>query len=102
VAGTNRTKYWTYLVGRGAIGWAEVPVTKPVDVDEKPDQGNGMGVSTLWTRRQFVLHPYGIRFTDTTVTEEFPTNAELATAGNWDRVVSERKQIPIAALVTNG
>lgn len=102
VAGTNRTKYWTYLVGRNSIGWAEVPVAKPVEVDSKPEQGNGMGVATLWTRRQFVLHPYGIKFTDASVTDEFPTNAELATAGNWDRVYSERKQIAIAALVTNG
>lgn len=100
--GTNRTDYWSYLVGPAAFGWAEVPVPTPVEVERDPEKGNGMGVETLYTRRQFVMHPYGIKWTDTTVGGEFPSNAELATAGNWDRVYAERKQIPIAALVTNG
>lgn len=103
VAGTNRVKYWTYLVGDGAFGWAENGAgLTPIAVERKEDQANGTGVETLWTRRQFALHPYGIKFTDTTVTGDFPTNAQLALAANWDRVYSERKQIPIAALVTNG
>jgi len=102
VAGTNRTKYDTYLVGNGAIAWAEVPVATPVETDHKPAQGNGMGVDELWTRRQFVLHPYGIAWTDSSVAGEFPTNAELAIAGNWNRVYPERKQIALAVLRTNG
>jgi hypothetical protein len=103
VTGTNRIKYWTYLVGDGAFGWAENGANiEPVEVERKPDQGNGLGVENIWTRRQFALHPYGIKFTDTTVTGEFPSNANLALAANWDRVYAERKQIPIAALVTNG
>lgn len=103
VTGTNRVKYWTYLVGDGAFGWAENGANiEPVEVERKPDQGNGLGVENIWTRRQFVMHPYGIKFTDTTVTGEFPSNANLALAANWDRVYAERKQIPIAALVTNG
>lgn len=102
VTGTGATaKYWTYLLGSDSIGWAEHAVAKPAEVKEDADQGNGMGVDTLWTRRQYVLHPYGIKWTDTTVTGEFPTNAELATAGNWNRVYPERKQIALAALVTN-
>jgi hypothetical protein len=103
VTGTNRVKYWTYLVGEGAFGWGENGAgLLPAEVDRKPEQGNGTGVELLWTRRQFVMHPYGIKFTDTSVVGDFPTNAELGTAGNWDRVYAERKQIPIAALVTNG
>lgn len=102
VVGTGATaQYWSYLFGRDSIAWAEHAVDKPVAVKEDEDQGNGMGVDTLWTRRQYVLHPYGVRWTDTTVTDEFPTNAELATAGNWNRVYPERKQIALAALVTN-
>lgn len=102
VVGTGATaQYWSYLFGRDSIAWAEHSVDKPVAVKEDEDQGNGMGVDTLWTRRQIALHPYGIRWTDTTVTDEFPTNAELATADNWNRVYPERKQIALAALVTN-
>lgn len=103
VAGTNRVKYWTYLVGEGALGWGENGHgLMPVEVERKPDQGNGTGVEILYTRRQFAMHPYGIKFAGASVAGQFPTNAELATAGNWDRVYAERKQIPIAALVTNG
>lgn len=104
ITGSNRTKYVTYLLGRGAICWNEAPTSPSpnIEVDREPGQGNGFGVDKLYSRRQFVMHPYGIKWTDTTVTGEFPTNAELATAANWDRVYPERKQINIAYLVTNG
>lgn len=102
VAGANRTTYHTYLVGKNALGWAEVAVDKPVAVDGDESLADGMGVEELWTRRQFVLHPYGIKFTDSSVAGEFPTNTELQTAANWDRVYAERKQVPIAVLLTNG
>lgn len=103
VAGTNRVKYWAYLLGKGAFGWAESGSgMTPVEVWRDPAQGNGMGVETLWNRRQIAMHPYGIKFNDATVAGNFPTNAELALPANWTRVYDERKQIPIAFLVTNG
>lgn len=102
VTGTNRVTYVTYLLGEGALGWAESPVPVPVEVIRKPEAGNGLGMETLWTRRQFAMHPYGIKFTSSSVSADFPTNAELATAANWSRVYAERKQIPIAFLLTNG
>lgn len=102
IAGVNRVRYHTYLFGADAFGWAEVPVDVPVEVDPDPSAGDGMGVDTLWTRRQFAIHPYGIKWTDNAVGAEFPTNAELMLATNWDRVYVERKQIPMAALITNG
>lgn len=102
IAGTNRIRYWNFLIGMDALGWAESPVAKPVEVDPDPSAGDGMGVETLWTRRQFAMHPYGIKWTDTSVGGEFPTVAELRLAANWDRVYPERKQIPLALLITNG
>lgn len=102
-AGANRVKYWSYLLGRDAIAWAESTANiNPVATQREEEQGNGMGVETLWTRRQFAMHPYGIKFTDAAVTAEFPTMADLANAANWQRVYDERKQIPVAFLVTNG
>lgn len=102
VAGTNRTTYWSMLFGADALGWAESPVAKPVEVDPVPSSGDGMGAEILYTRRQVAIHPYGIKWTDTTVSGEFPTNAELMLAANWDRVYAERKQLPLALLQTNG
>jgi len=104
IVGSNRTKYVTYLLGPNTICWNEAPTdpSPSVEVDSKPAQGKGMGGEVLYTRRQFVLHPYGIAWQDDTVAGEFPTNAELANAANWDRAYAERKQIPIAFLLTNG
>jgi hypothetical protein len=104
ITGTNRTEYITYLVGAGALAWHEAPLRSSpmIEVDREALQGNGVGVDILISRRQFVLHPNGIKWTDTSAAGEFPTNAELAAASNWDRVFPERKQVPIAFLVTNG
>lgn len=104
ITGLNRTEYVTYLVGRNAICWNEAPTSPSpnIEIDRKPEQGNGFGVDILYSRRQFVLHPYGIKWTDSSVAGEFPTNTELALAANWDRVYAERKQISLAYLVTNG
>lgn len=102
VAGTNRILYSTYLVGRGAIAWAESPPPVPVEVDRVPNAGNAMGQEILYMRRQFLMHPFGIKWTDSSRAGNFPTNTELATTANWDRVYAERKQIALVELVTNG
>lgn len=102
--GGNPAGYVTYLVATDALAFNEQPMmTSPnVEVERKPDQGNGVGGDILYTRRQFVMHPYGIAWQDNTVAGEFPTNAELETAANWDRVYPERKQVGISYLITNG
>lgn len=94
--------YSTYLLGPGAIGWAEVPPDVPVETDRLPSQGQGSGVEQLWTRRQYVMHPYGFDWLDGSVAGTFPVNSEIANAANWNRVYAERKQIPIAELRTTG
>jgi len=99
---TNRNKYSTYLMAEGAAAWAEVPTATPAEVKREPAQGNGMGVETLYNRRQYVMHIPGIKWTDSSVAGEFPSYADLANAANHDRVYVERKQIPIAELITNG
>jgi hypothetical protein len=99
---TARFLYSCYLIGNGAIAWAESPVAKPVSVDERPDQGNGMGVTTMWTRRQYLMHPYGFKWLDASRAGNFPTDAECQAAANWTRVFPERKQIALVELVTNG
>jgi len=102
VVGSNRSKYTTYLVGTGAIGWGESAVDKPVEVERAPAKGNGMGIEELWTRRQYILHPYGFKWVDGSRAGQFPTNGECELAANWERVAADRKLVPIAFLVTNG
>ncbi len=104
ITGSGPTKYVTYLLGNEAIAFNEQPMsTSPnIEVERKPDQGNGVGGDILYTRRQFALHPYGIKWNDASVAGEFPTTAELADPANWTRVYPERKQVPISFLITNG
>lgn len=102
IAGTYRIRYWNFLIGVSALAWAESALAKPTEVEQDPSAGDGMGVEKLWTRQQFACHPYGIKWTDAQVGGEFPTMAELRLAANWSRVYPERKQIPLALLITNG
>jgi hypothetical protein len=92
--------YTTYLCAPGVIGYAEKPPAKPVDSKPEPLQGMGAGVEILVTRRQFSLHPYGFNWTDAACVGEFPTTAEIETVTNWDRKFAERKQVPIATLLS--
>jgi hypothetical protein len=102
IVGDNKVRYHNYIFGPDAFGWAEHDVAKPVEVKSDAAAADGMGTETLWTRRQFALHPYGIKWTDDTVSGIFPTNNELRLAQNWRRVYPERKMIPMALLITNG
>jgi hypothetical protein len=102
IAGTTSGfKYVSALFGEGALGYGDGSVPVPVEVYRRPDQGNGGGVEQLWERKGWVLHPFGYKWNEASVAGQSPTLAELATAANWTRVI-ERKNVPIAFLITNG
>ena len=101
IMGTNRIKYTSVLFGAGAFGYGDGSPEVPVEVQRDPDGGNGGGVETLYTRDTKLIHPFGFAFTSASVAGVSPTQAELALATNWNRVV-ERKNVPIAFLVSNG
>lgn len=102
---TNATsgllEYTTVLFGAGAFGVGEGSPLVPVEVDRDPEQGNGGGVETLFTRKTNLLHPFGYAFTSASVAGQSASLAELRNAANWTRVFAERKQVPISFLVTN-
>lgn len=74
--------FTTYIFGQGAIGLGNGAAPVPTETDRDSLQGDDI----LINRQHFLLHPRGVKFTNTTVAGESPTNAELATAGNWERV----------------
>lgn len=100
VAGTTSGfKYTSVIFGEGAFGYGDGAPVVPVEVQREANQGNGAGVETLWTRKTWILHPFGYQNTGTPASVSFSL-AELATDAAWSRVV-ERKNVPISFLVTN-
>lgn len=97
-ANSSDWDYTSYLCAPGILEFAEHAVDEPVHVHKEPMQGRGMGVEVLINRRQFALHPRGFSFVAGSVAGQFPTNAELATAANWNRTAPERKQVPWVAI----
>ncbi|AUY25493.1 hypothetical protein [Mixta calida] len=97
-------RYLSVIFGPGALGYAE---RQPAGEDgleyaREPERGNGGGAETLWTRRDFVIHPLGYSFLSTTITGTPSTTrpisanwADLALATNWERKF-DRKQVPLA------
>jgi len=100
VAGTTSGfKYTSVIFGEGAFGYGDGAPVVPVEVQREANQGNGAGVETLWTRKTWILHPFGYQNTGTPASVSFSL-AELAADAAWSRVV-DRKNVPISFLVTN-
>lgn len=101
--GTNGFKYTSVLFGPGAIGYGESAPSVASYVERMELSGNGGGVETIGERWNWVLHPFGYRFTNTTLTggEAFATLADLRLQANWARVVP-RRNVPLAFIITNG
>ena len=95
VSGTGADKvYTTYLFAKGSIGRGEgTPVSL---TPTETDRDSLAGEDILINRRALVLHPFGIKWIGNPegVT---PSNAELATGTNWQRVY-EDKNIGIVAI----
>lgn len=89
--------YTTYLFGNGAIGMGQGGAPVPSETDRDSLAGEDI----LVTRSHFIMHPRGVKFTDTTVASTSPSNAELELAANWSRVY-DRDQVRVAAIVTKG
>ncbi|SEE13760.1 hypothetical protein [Pseudomonas coleopterorum] len=105
VIGTGATaKYLSVIFGPGAIGYEEQQPEGEdgLEYERAPDRGNGGGTETLWSRRNFVVHPLGFSFTGSTITGTPTTSrpisanwSDLALATNWERKF-DRKQVPLA------
>lgn len=93
---TDGFVYTSYLFGEGAValGQGAAPVPSETDRDSLA------GEDYLITRSHFIMHPRGVAWIEATIAGEAPTNAELEDVSHWNRVY-ERKNIRVAALVTN-
>lgn len=82
----STTNYTTYLFGAGAIGYGEGAPPVPTETD----RDSLAGEDYLITRKHFLLHPRGVKWNESSVAGDSPTNAELATAANWTRVYANK------------
>jgi hypothetical protein len=85
--------FTTYIFGQGAVGYGSKPPKVPVEVERQALKG--MGQEYIVNRKQWVMHPRGIKWIGSSAGPT-PTNAELATVGNWQRVY-DAKQVRIVA-----
>ena len=83
-----------YMFGRGAFGFVE-DLTGIVGTEIYRDPLKGLGDNALINRKQYVLHPLGVKWDEPEGERISPTNAELATGDNWSKVY-EDKNIALA------
>ena len=82
----NAGVYTTYLFGQGCFGLGNGSAPVPTETDRDSLAGEDI----LINRQHFILHPRGIKWTEAAVVGKTPTFAEIATAGNWSKVYSEK------------
>lgn len=81
-----------YLFGNGAITYKEGNGVRNIELDRDSLGGDDIYI----TRHQFVMHPNGVKWKGTPA-KATASNAELATAGNWE-LVDDAKNVPIVCL----
>jgi hypothetical protein len=73
--------YTSYIFGEGAIGYADAGAPVPTETD----RDSLLGEDILINRQHYVLHPRGVKWIGTPAGVS-PTNAEMETGTNWQRV----------------
>lgn len=85
----------TYIFGAGAIsmGVGSIDGREATETDRDSLQHEDF----LIQRRRYCFHPNGFKWTGATMAGTSPSNAEMGTAGNWQKVY-EDKNIPMLCL----
>ena len=100
----------SYILGNGVIGYGQnLGGIIPSELWRDPRVALGAGETQLITRQSFAIHPWGFTWDDAVVTGSlsvagdfiYPNMADQRNELNWSRVVTDRKQVRIAALYTN-
>lgn len=83
-----------YLFGQNAIAMGNGKHDRIVETEVARDSLASAGEDLLINRSIFIMHPRGIKWTEADVDKQFPSNAEIATGTNWERVF-DKKQIRV-------
>lgn len=89
--------YTTYLFGQGAIALGNGNPEGFIATETDREKLMGSGIDYLINRQCFIMHPRGIKWTNTArANVETPTFKELENPTNWERVY-DKKQIRMVA-----
>ena len=100
------TKYTTYVLGEGAIGFE--PVGAKVPYEMVRDAKTNGGEDTLISRKRNAVSVAGISYLKAVQATNSPTDAELKNGKNWalvsngDNKTISHKAIPIARIISRG
>ena len=100
------TKYTTYVLGEGAIGFE--PVGAKVPYEMVRDAKTNGGEDTLISRKRNAVSVAGISYLKAVQATNSPTDAELKNGKNWALVSNgssktiSHKAIPIARIISRG
>ena len=90
--------YASYVLGMGAIQYADAPVEKPTELSR--DAKRYGGVTELITRLRETYHPNGFSY-KLPAGVVSPTNAQLGAAANW-MIAVDPKLIPLVKIISKG
>lgn len=76
----------SYLFGGGAIALGNGSHPNIIETEVDRDSLASSGEDFLINRKIFIMHPRGVKWTDANKADVFPTNAEIKTGTNWERV----------------
>lgn len=80
-----------YIFGPGAIALGNGSDQNIIQTEVDRDSLASSGEDFLITRRIFLLHARGVKWTNSSIAGTFPTNAELANGANYERVYDAKK-----------
>lgn len=95
---SGEKEYTTYILGQGAIRYAEAPVDIPSEMDRDPNT-NG-GVDMIYTRIRECIAPYGFSFKGNVTSDVGVPDNVLTASASWERKMPA-KSIFMARLITN-
>jgi hypothetical protein len=107
--GTSGFVYTSILFGQGAFGYGTTPAMMPSELERVASAGVGGGQDIIHYRHNEIIHPHGFAFDGSQAGTSgalgagiSASRAHLEDAAKWDRIYTERKNIALAFLKTNG
>lgn len=91
--------YTTYILGQGAIRYAQAPVDVPSEMDRDPKVAGG--VDMIYTRVRECFAPYGFSFKGSVTADVGIPDATLYASASWERKM-DAKSVFMTRLITNG